>query len=134
MEVVWAAVGGAPTEVALDELQQRNEKTVDLIRQSSLLVDSASSIGLVTFGLRELDLSFKPEDLAGRIREAAVSVEICGYTLDYLAGNDLNIEAMSNKARTTIPVRVLLPSATNHTFLLSTGTIFLQRLRCNLNV
>jgi hypothetical protein len=114
-EVVWALVGGAPTELAVKGVAQGITEMSQQIRSDvkgmSVLTADGNRVGLADVGTSLDELSWSPTHFIGLVARAMHAIDLCGATLYYIYSNDGILNALVGAADRGIQVRVLLPSA-----------------------
>jgi hypothetical protein len=114
VEIVWAILGGAPTEEKLTTLLADLQKTrADIhsdVSSMSALSSTGDRLGIVNFGISEDKLGYPTDEFKLNAERAMTGIDLCGATLNYIYKNDALGYALAAAANRGIPVRILLPS------------------------
>jgi hypothetical protein len=124
VEIVWSAMGGAPTEKDLKKLVEDVERTRNGIHDDVTSIRTeVARMGAITrrgddAGI--MDVAHSQGTLGSEpifrqdIYMAKSGIDLCGSTLHYIYGSDSITHALVEAAKRKVPVRILLPSPSSN--------------------
>lgn len=114
VDFLWQLVaGGDPLSTEIHELRDALSTELAELRNLNVVMKQAHESGVADLASRRGALTEESRSLSNRIRDCNQAIDISGYTLYFLLENPRFVEALLERARRNIKIRLLLCSEDN---------------------